>query len=123
MRVFDFDHAIARTPGKSVVETPRGILHFKTAVSVLNEDTVFATTRMAASGMFSEFKVIVTPEGEGAAANALRVNDTVLLGARFPRPAELLSKEGFAVQMLLFTEIGKLDAGLSCMSLRWMARQ
>jgi dimethylargininase len=104
-----------------IAETPKGILHFKTAVSLLNEDTLFAAPRMAASDVFSGFKILVTPDGEDAAANALRMNDTVFVGTHFPRSAELLSKEGFAVQALHATEIAKLDAGLSCMSLRWMA--
>ncbi len=103
-----------------IAETPRGILHFKTAVSLLSEDAVFATPAMAASDVFAGFKIIVTPEGEEAAANALRVNDTVFVGAHFPHSAELLSKQGLAVQTLPVSEIGKLDAGLSCMSLRWV---
>ena len=80
---------------------------------------MLATKTMAESGIFERFKIIVTPAGEDAAANALRVNDTVLVGARFPRTIELLTKEGYAVKALPVTEIGKLDAGLSCMSLRW----
>lgn len=102
-----------------IATTPKSILHFKTAVSLLDEETVLATKTMAESALFKHFKIIVTPTGEDAAANALRVNDTVLVGARFPRTIELLTKEGYAVKALPVTEIGKLDAGLSCMSLRW----
>ncbi len=102
-----------------VADTPPPILHFKTAVSLLSEDCVFATRQMAASGLFAGFKIIVAPEGEEAAANALRLNDIVLAGDRFPRALDLLSREGFEVMALAATEIGKLDAGLSCMSLRW----
>ena len=102
-----------------IVQTPPGVLHFKTAVSLLAEDTLLATPAMAASGLFEGFKVLPTPAGEEAAANALRVNDTVFLGAHFPRTADLLAKAGFAVVLLPVREIGKLDAGLSCMSLRW----
>jgi dimethylargininase len=102
-----------------IAETPPGVLHFKTAVSLLDEETVFATQPMAKSGVFAGFKVIPVPAGEEAAANSLRVNDTVLIGDRFPRTIELLAKEGFTVHPLPVTEIGKLDAGLSCMSLRW----
>jgi dimethylargininase len=102
-----------------IAETPKPILHFKTAVSLLSEDTVLAMRPMAESGIFAGFKIIVVPTGEDAAANALRVNDTIFTGDRFPRTIDLLAKGGFAVEPMPVTEIGKLDAGLSCMSLRW----
>lgn len=102
-----------------IAETPAGILHFKTASSLLAEDTVLATRAMAQSGVFAGFDVVVVPEGEEAAANALRVNDTVLIGDAFPRTIDLLAAKGFSIQPLAVREIGKLDAGLSCMSLRW----
>ena len=105
-----------------IVETPDDILHFKTVDSLLDEDAVLATARMADSGIFARFRVLVVPEGEERAANALRINDTVFVGACFPRTAELIAKEGFNVETLPVTEIGKLDAGLSCMSLRWFAQ-
>ena len=102
-----------------IAETPAAILHFKTASSLLNEDTVMATRKMAESGIFSGFRVIVVPDGEEGAANFLRVNDVVFVGDRFPRTLDLLRREGFDAKGLPVTEVAKLDAGLSCMSLRW----
>ena len=102
-----------------IAATPKSILHFKTASSLLDESAVLATQAMADSGIFVDFKIVVTPADEDAAANALRINDRVLVGDRFPRTMDLLTKEGYAVKALPVTEIGKLDAGLSCMSLRW----
>ena len=104
-----------------IVQTPLGVLHFKTAVALLDEETVLATAPMAASDLFGRFRVLTVPEGEEAAANALRVNDRVLLGDSFPRTLELLARHGFWLVPLGVGEIGKLDAGLSCMSLRWRA--
>ena len=66
-----------------------------------------------------EFDVVETPSGEEAAPNALRVNDLVFVGHRFLRTIELLDRRGYRVVPLEVTEIGKIDAGLSCMSLRW----
>ena len=105
-----------------IVETPDGVLHFKTAVSLLEEDVVLATARVADSGVFAGFRILVVPPDEATAANALRINDTVLVGACFPRTADLVAREGFQVETLPVTEIGKLNAGLSCMSLRWHAK-
>jgi dimethylargininase len=106
-----------------IVETPQSVLHFKTAVSLLDEETVLATESLAKSGIFAGFRTVIVPEGEEEAANALRVNDTVLLGAQFLRTIERVMREGFAVKALEVGEVGKLDAGLSCMSLRWLARR
>ena len=112
--------ALARLGRRAwIVETPAGVLHFKTACSLLDEETVLATRVMAESGVFTGFGVVIVPEDEEAAANALRVNDAVLVGERFPRTCELLAARGYSVVPLPVTEIGKLDAGLSCMSLRW----
>lgn len=102
-----------------IAQTPKSVLHFKTAVSLIDEDAVLATKPMAESGFFEGFRIIVVPDGEDAATNALRINDTVFVGDRFPRTIDLLARAGFKLQPLPVTEIGKLDAGLSCMSLRW----
>lgn len=102
-----------------VVETPAGTLHFKTASSLIDEQTVIATPALAASGVFEGLDVVLTPEGEEAAANLLRVNDVVLAGAAYPRTIDLLVARGMTVVPLAVSEIAKIDAGLSCMSLRW----
>ena len=72
--------------------------------------------------MFESFTQIITPEGEEAGANALRVNDTVFVGDDYPGIANLLGAAGYQVTALPTSEIAKIDAGLSCMSLRWYHR-
>ncbi|HMA51655.1 MAG TPA: hypothetical protein VKP60_17975, partial [Magnetospirillaceae bacterium] len=62
---------------------------------------------------------LLTPPGEEAAANALRVNEVVMVGAAFRATRAMLEKNGYKVVALETGEIGKIDAGLSCMSLRW----
>lgn len=104
-----------------IVRTPPDILHFKSDCGLIDDETVLSTKRLAKSGVFEGFRLLETPDGEEAAANALRINDVVLLGDRFPKTAELLNAHGFKVVPLPTTEIGKIDAGLSCMSLRWMS--
>lgn len=102
-----------------IFHTPEGVLHFKSDCALVDEGTVLSTTRLAASGVFDAFRVIETPAGEEGAANALRVNDTVFVGADFPGTIDLLRREGLSVEPLATGEIAKIDAGLSCMSLRW----
>jgi dimethylargininase len=103
----------------AIVETPAGVLHLKSACSLLDDETMLCAPALAATGMFDGFRRVITPDGEDTAANALRVNDAVMVGAGFPRTIELLSSLGYAVVPLETSEIGKIDAGLSCMSLRW----
>jgi dimethylargininase len=103
-----------------IVETPAGILHFKTAASLISEEMILATRSMAGSGVFEGFRILVLPNGEEPAANALRVNDTAFVGENFPRTVERLDRHGLRVEPLPMEEISKLDASLSCMSLRWM---
>jgi dimethylargininase len=104
------------------VATPEGVLHFKSDCSLLDEDTILATARLAASGVFEGFRVVLTPESEEGAANAVRVNERVLMSDAFPRTAEMLNTLGYAIVPLATREIAKIDAGLSCMSLRWRGR-
>lgn len=112
--------ALARLGRKGeIVNTPKGVLHFKTDCSLLDEETVLATHRLAGSGIFKGFREVQVPEAEEPATNALRVNDVVLVGSDYPRTIEKLDKLGYRVVALPTTEIGKIDAGLSCMSLRW----
>jgi len=102
-----------------IVQTPPDVLHFKTDCSLLDDETVFTTRRLGKSGIFEGFKTVFVPEGEEAAANALRVNDVVMIGAEFTRSLDLLDGLDFELLPLATREIGKIDAGLSCMSLRW----
>jgi dimethylargininase len=104
-----------------IIATPGEVLHFKTDCSLLDDDTVLSTARLAHSGVFKELKQLLVPPGEEAAANALRVNDVVMVGSQYPRTLDLLDQAGFDVVPLRTHEIGKIDAGLSCMSLRWLA--
>ncbi|MEO6255227.1 MAG: arginine deiminase family protein, partial [Sphingomicrobium sp.] len=116
-------HCLARLGRKAeVVEPPRGVLHLKTACSLIDDETVLATPALARTGMFGGLRQMVTPDGEEGAANALRINDVLLVGAGYPRTIDLLGSLGFAVMPLDTMEIGKLDAGLSCLSLRWLDR-
>jgi len=101
-----------------VVETPPGVLHFKTDCSLVDPETVLSTRRLAASGCFDGYRVLHVPEGEEAAANAIRVNGFVLMADGFPKTAEMLEREGFTTRRIGNTEAAKLDGGMSCLSLR-----
>lgn len=102
-----------------VVHTPDDVLHFKTDCAVLDEETVLATPRLAATGCFDGYDVVLTADGEPASANAVRFNAIVAVPAGFPKTAEKLTKRGFDVHEIGNTEAAKLDGGMSCLSLRF----
>ncbi len=101
------------------VNTPAGVLHFKTDCSLMDEETVLATQRLSDTGCFDGYRVINTADGEEAAANAIRFNGLVIMPAGFPQTAEKLSAAGYDVRQVGNTEAAKLDGGMSCLSLRF----
>jgi dimethylargininase len=101
------------------VETPAGVLHFKTDCSLLDAETILATPRLAASGCFAGYRVIHTAPGEEAAANAVRFNDLVLIPAGFPATSDRLAAAGYDLRQIENSECAKLDGGMSCLSLRF----
>jgi dimethylargininase len=110
---------LARDLGRSarLVEPPPGLLHLKSGCALIDERTLIAVPAMAP--LFPGYEVMLTPPGEAHAANLIRVNDRILMGNAFPRTASLLSDRGLDVVETPAAEIAKIDAGLSCMSLRW----
>ena len=99
--------------------TPAGVLHFKSDCSILGPDTVLATHRLSGADCFGEYRVIETPPGEEAAANSIRVNDTVLVPAGYPATAHKLEAAGYSVVPVPASQAALLDGGLSCQSLRF----
>ena len=105
--------------GVRTVPTPAEILHLKTDCATLGGNRVLSTRRLADSGVLEGYDVVLVPEGEEAAANAIRVNDTVLVAAGFENTAAALRRLGLRVESVDVSEAAKLDGGLSCMSLRF----
>jgi dimethylargininase len=101
------------------VVTPPGVLHFKTDCALLDAETILATERLAATGCFSGYRVILTEPGEEAAANVIRFNDLVLVPMGFPKTADKLAKAGYELRLIGNSECAKLDGGMSCLSLRF----
>lgn len=102
-----------------MVHTPEQVLHFKSDCSVLGPDTILATSRLADETCFSDYNVLEVPHSEEAAANSIRVNDTVLVPAGYQGTARLIEDAGFRVVTVPATQAGLLDGGLSCQSLRY----
>ena len=101
------------------LQIPDGVLHFKTDCSLLDEETILSTKRLADSGCFEDYRIILTAEGEEACANSIRFNDLVLMPDGFPKTEEILLKAGYDIRKIGNSEAAKLDGGMSCLSLRF----
>ena len=101
------------------VETPEGVLHFKTDCSLLDENTILSTKRLADSGCFKDYEVISVADGEEACANSIRFNDLVIMPSNFPKTQNTLVEHGYQVKTIGNSEAAKLDGGMSCLSLRF----
>lgn len=102
-----------------IVATPPEVLHLKTASSLIDGETVLATRALAATGIFKGLRVIEVPADEEGGANVLRVNDRVIAGAGYRRVLDTLDRHGLQVVALANDAIAAIDAGFTCMSLRW----
>ncbi|WP_260581767.1 dimethylarginine dimethylaminohydrolase family protein [Sphingopyxis sp. PET50] len=102
-----------------IAGTPPVVLHFKTGCGLIDTGTIFAVPALADCPQFAGLEVVVTPPGEEEAANLLRVGDTILVGDRWTATRALLEARGLSIRPLPTTQIARIDAGLSCMSLRW----
>ena len=102
-----------------IAETPPGVLHFKTGCGLIDENTILAVPELADCPQFAGLEVVLTPLGENPAANILRVRNTVLVGDRWLATRAMLIARGIDCRPLATDQIARIDAGLSCMSLRW----
>jgi dimethylargininase len=95
------------------------ILHLKSGISFIGENTLVVMEEMAENPAFAGFDLVRVSVEESYAANCIRVNDYVLVAKGFPKlTAELLAR-GFNPLILDMSEFQKMDGGLSCLSLRF----
>jgi dimethylargininase len=95
------------------------ILHLKSGVSYIGDNTMVVIEEMADHEQFREFDLIRVSVQENYAANCVRVNDLVLAAAGFPHFTSDLAGRGFVPLLLDMSEFRKMDGGLSCLSLRF----
>ena len=97
----------------------RELLHLKTGLSYLGDGRMLATAGVPRVPALDVYELIEVPASESYAANALRVNEQILLAAGYPRTQAAIEALGYEVIALEMSEFRKLDGGLSCLSLRW----
>ena len=116
----NLSNIIEKNGGTSEIAiTPENTLHFKSECSLLDEETILATDNLIKSDFFNKkYRIIKVPKGEETGANCLRINEHLLIPKGYDRLLDLVSKD-YKIRVLDVTEMEKVDAGLSCLSLRW----
>ena len=95
----------------------KGCLHFKSACSYIGNQRMLVNRSWLAAEQLTGFDLLDVPEQESAAANVLRINDTIVMPASFPRTRTLLEKRGLQVHPVNVSELQKAEAGVTCCSL------
>jgi dimethylargininase len=113
---------LAREGYTSAVIDVRGmssILHLKSGISYIGENTLVVLAEMADHELFKGYELVRVTEQESYAANCVRVNERVLVAAGYPLLTAELKGRGFHPLELEMSEFQKMDGGLSCLSLRF----
>ena len=95
----------------------RGCLHLKSACSYIGNDTVLMNRSWIDVDALAGYELLDVPEDEPAAANALLLNDVVIMPSSFPKTRALLERRGFRVRTIDVSELQKAEAGVTCTSL------
>jgi dimethylargininase len=95
----------------------RGCLHLKSACSYIGNDTILINRSLIDPEPFRGFELIDVPDDEPAAANALLVNNVVIIPSSFPKTRALLEQRGVEVRTIDLSELQKAEAGVTCTSL------
>ena len=95
------------------------ILHLKSGIACLAGERLLLIDELAAHPAFVGYDRIVVAADEAYGANAVQVNDRVLLASGHPKLAAALRGLGYRLHELDMSEFAKLDGGLSCLSLRF----
>jgi dimethylargininase len=95
------------------------LLHLKTGVSYLENETILAQKELFSHPAFKGFRKIDVAAYENYAANSLWVNGSVLIPSGFPKTRKNIEKAGYPTIAVEVSEFEKLDGGLSCLSLRF----
>ncbi|HYJ04190.1 MAG TPA: arginine deiminase family protein [Chthoniobacterales bacterium] len=93
-----------------------GCLHLKSACSYVGNDTILVNRSWIDVEPLRGFELLDVPEDEPAAANALLINDTVVLPSSFPKTRARLEERGFRVRTVDVSELQKAEAGVTCCS-------
>lgn len=99
------------------VTLPADVLHLKCVCAPLGDDRVLLAEGTLSAEVFAGADVVWVPRAEAYAANAVAIDDGVIVADGFPRTRAALEAAGFTVHAVATTEVRKADGSLTCLSL------
>lgn len=110
---------IVRHFGYTVTAVPLGnILHLKSGVSYVGDNTLIAVTELAKRPEFRTFEKIELKPEENYSANCVRIDArTLFIASGYPGVKKELATRNYTAVELEVGEFQKMDGGLSCLSL------
>ncbi|HEV8695289.1 MAG TPA: arginine deiminase family protein [Lysobacter sp.] len=95
----------------------RGCLHLKSSVTAVRDDTLLLQPAWVDATSFPGFNIIEVDPDEEHAANVLRIGDSVVMPACFPRTQQRLRDAGIDVVTVDVSELQKAEGATTCCSL------
>ncbi|MEY2439700.1 MAG: dimethylargininase, partial [Verrucomicrobiota bacterium] len=95
----------------------RGCLHLKSACSYIGRNTILLNRSWIDTEPLRGFELLDVPEEEPSGANALLIQNIVIIPTSFPKTRELLQERGIRVKTVDVSELQKAEAGVTCCSL------
>ena len=92
-------------------------LHLKSACTALAEDTLLVHSQWLDLDPFEDFRIVHVSADEPWAANALLMNEMVLMHSGFSKTIEIARAEGYTVKTTDISELLKAEAGMTCSSI------
>lgn len=96
----------------------RSILHLKTGLSYLGNNTVICHPQIANDYGLDGYRKLIVKDDEEYASNCIRINEAVIMPKGFDDAIKQVKDAGYNVTELEMSEFMKQDGGLSCLSLR-----
>lgn len=108
---------IAAPLGREViaVDVP-GCLHLKSAITSLPDGSLICVDGWVDADVFRRAGFTVHLTGDLSGGDVLCLGDTVVLPADAPNAAALVTRLGFSSQSIDVSELQKIEAGVTCMS-------
>ena len=95
----------------------RSCLHLKSAVTALSDDLLLVNPEWIDPAVFDGFTLVEVDPEEPSAANALRLDDRIVVSSAFPRTAERIARRGLRVHAVDASELAKAEGAVTCCSL------
>lgn len=96
---------------------PKGCLHLKSAVTAIGPENLLVNPELIDAESFCDFQVLNVDSSEPAAANAVLVEDHLMVSTSFPKTTARLAELGFDCRPVDSGELAKAEGGLTCCSI------